>query len=365
MPDPVVQSRAAGSVAQPAPVRALRRSDLDACARLWVAELHRDRAAGSVARFLDQTLLSHPSAGSVAPSLVWEADGRIVGMVGAIERRYWHDQRPVGLVAAAHLVADSTYRNRAVGALLLSRLMAGPQDVTVSVSTSLVAQRLWEGIGGDIDYLQSLDFWWVARRGAFAARVAARLLAADRPARLVARVTRAAATHRRQAGVSSGAVRVDDLDAASYLDALAQLADDTPLRPAYNLADAQWLFAMLDGPARLGEPVARVVQSRRSALGWYVAARRVDGVWQLLELWARRRAVGVVVDRLFADADADGAVAVTGRVEPRLAPAVFERAAFFRAASRTALHGDAAVVAAIRSGDALVSRFGTEWGTPP
>src|SRR5205807_1742269 len=58
---------------------------------------------------------------------------------------------------------DRAHRNTATGALLVGRLLAGPQDLTWSDSATQIVSRVWAVYGGHVDYARSCDWLIVAR----------------------------------------------------------------------------------------------------------------------------------------------------------------------------------------------------------
>ena len=94
-------------------------------------------------RALVGLMLDHPWADEELPSLVAEEGGEIVGFVGVQARRMRMDGRSIRGVCCTHAVVAPDRRGGAVGALLLSRVLKGPQDVTWADSaTDTVARCL-------------------------------------------------------------------------------------------------------------------------------------------------------------------------------------------------------------------------------
>ena len=81
-------------------------------------------------RSLAGLMLDHPWADEELPSLVAEEGGEIVGFVGVQARRIRMDGRSIRGVCSTHGIVAPDRRGGAVGALLLSRVLKGPQDVT-------------------------------------------------------------------------------------------------------------------------------------------------------------------------------------------------------------------------------------------
>jgi hypothetical protein len=115
---------------------------------------------------------------------------------------------------------------------------------------------------------------------------------------------------------------------------------------------------------RHGPMVRRIVRGKDGrALGCYIYYGRRGGVAWVLQFLARPDAIGPALDHLFADAFARGCVAVRGRSQARLLDALQRRHCLFFHRSATVVHShDAELVAAIRSGEALVTGLsGDAW----
>jgi hypothetical protein len=82
----------------------------------------------------------------------------------------------------------------------------------------------------------------------------------------------------------------------------------------------------------------------------------------VLQIAAPDRNVGAVVDDLFHHAWSSGATALRGRVEPRLLAPLGARHCVFRYVGGALVHSrDDAILAAIATGDSLLTRLDGEW----
>jgi hypothetical protein len=98
-------------------------------------------------------------------------------------------------------------------------------------------------------------------------------------------------------------------------------------------------------------------------VGWYLYYANAGGVGQVVQVAARRDRGGDILHCLFHDAWAKGVVALVGRLEPGLLPALGAHGALLARDGPWVLvqsqHPE--LLAAIHRGDAFLSRLDGEW----
>jgi hypothetical protein len=348
-------------------IRPFEHEDLDVVARLWERVFGGTLSVGlnGTKKFLEHTLLANPWADPELPSLVSVEDARITGFIGASVRRMSCGSRPVRVVSSAHLMIDPTTSNRAIGALLLARLLRGRQELTTTDSASSEVRAMWLRLGGDAVQLGSVS-WLRPFRSADIARsvlgprrwflrgsvrplwsladaIAERLLDSLYPA-------------------EPGVVAAEPLTPASAARHLPEFTAPFRLRPVYEEAYLQWLFEELD---RFGEgtPVRRLVQSHGRVLGSYVYLLQPHAISRVLQVAAREDDADAVLADLFAHAEAHGAAALRGRVEPHLQHALRRCGVLLLpTATHMLIHSsERELLHLIHSGDALTTLLDGEW----
>ena len=372
---PFVTRRAAG-------VRCMREEDLPEIASLF-ERIHRSgsrlAAPGLMAVFL-RTLLLTPWLDPEIPSLVYEANGAVMGFVGLHVRRITFDGRPYRMAFPAHLMADPDQRGMPAGALLLRRALDGPQDVTTSTAGSAVA-RMWERLGGVTVGVPSVGWARAFRPAALLGRLAAehagRPAAARRCAPVLDLVDRVAAprvmsfaTHlggRGQAVTATdpaAGTTVEPLTARHVVEHGPELARRARMRVAYDEPFLEWLFGEMQAVTGRGELVRRLVRGPDGrVLGWHVSFLHRTRVSRVLQVVAREGATGVVLDHLFDEAARCGTPAVRGRLESWLLPALWERPCLLLRETRDLAHSrDPQLLEPIRLGEALFTPMdGEAW----
>jgi hypothetical protein len=354
-------------------IRAMRREEANEVAQLYrfVDKSDWRIPPAEVPRWFQRTLFDHPWADAQIPSLVYVDDGgEIAGFIGSHVRRMRFDGQPVRLAAGGPLIAHPRVRNRAVGAMLWRRYMAGPQELTITDGASEEMRQMFELIGGQMMHPSSIAWARVFRPWSFAGNRALHanrwvrhnvkpwarraLPALDVPvARLVPHF------HVPTAQGTSDEL----LTPALVLEHLPRITRSLRLVPDYDEPFLEWLFAELRNNRTWGEPQRRLVRDEGGrVLGWYVYfVARSEGC-QVLQIAAHDRHAGTVLESLFAHAVAHGGAAVQGRVEAHILAALAHRGAMFRFSPRSLVHSpDAELLGAITSGHALLTRLEGEW----
>jgi hypothetical protein len=361
------RSRSAG-------IRGFREDDIPPVARLWntVFRARFSVASSDAEGFLERTLLSHPWSDSDLPSLVYaQRDGKIVGFLGACVRRMTFDGRPIRTISSAHFMIDPTAHAQGVGALLLGRLLSGPQELTTTDTASAATRALWRSLGGSTFQLGSVSWLRIFRVSPVASRALARRFGDERwflRSRALWRLAEPV-LDRALRLISPPSSRKEMQEVLSVALTPTNAAEHLPpitagfrMRPIYEEAYLAALFQDLDQFVD-GVPVARVLQSAERPVGSYVYLLRPGEICPVLQVACREEDAGAVLDGLFEDARARGAAAIVGRVEPHLWESLAQNGAlFFASDERRLIHSrEPELLNAIYSGDALMTRLDGEW----
>ncbi|MCI0660649.1 MAG: hypothetical protein L0220_06205, partial [Acidobacteria bacterium] len=97
--------------------------------------------------------------------------------------------------------------------------------------------------------------------------------------------------------------------------------------------------------------------------GWYLYYLKPGGSSEVLQLCARKGMAGAVLDHLFHHAWKNGSVLITGRLEPRLLPALSSKACYLTCGPPwVMIHAhDPEILQAIECGDVFLSKLEGEW----
>jgi hypothetical protein len=355
-------------------LRPLERGDLEQVAALFLRVVRPGggESVEQTATYFERTTLDHPWADPELPSLVFADDrGAIAGFVGSYVLRMRFDGRPIRAACPGNLVADPEARGFPPGALLLREHLDGPQDVTFVDTLGDPSRRMWQGLGGEVAFLGAINWVRVFRPfGLGHERFLGR--GGGRMARLALPLSAGLDALGRR--LSRGALRSPapratsaTLEPASMVAELPRLTAQIRLHPDYDEPYLHWLFEELSRPRRRGTLVRRIVPDGSRILGWYVYYLKPGGISPVLQIMGREQEIGSVVDHLFHDADARGAAALEGRMEPRLLQPLADRRCVLRyAGAGGVLTSDRDILEAVLSRRSIFTRMDSEyWPVPP
>jgi hypothetical protein len=356
-------------------LRPLQADDLEQVAALFLRVVRPGSGESVVetAEYFRRTTLEHPWADPEIPSLVFVDDrGAITGFVGSYVARMRLEGSPIRAACPGNLVADPEARGFAPGALLLREHLSGPQDVTFVDTLGEPTRTMWKALGGEIASLGALHWLRVFRPFRLAnarfveprAGRASQTLVSALCAALDA-VARRVGPGRLKAVLSSPTTR--PLDAGAMMAEFRRLSASLRLYPDYDEAYLEWLFDELARPRRRGTLVRRLVRDGERVLGWYVYYLKPGGISRVLQVMGGEKDIGSVLDHLFHDADAAGAAALDGRVEPRLLEPLAERRCILRYAGAAGVHShNREILDAVVSRRSVFTRMDSEyWPVPP
>jgi hypothetical protein len=278
------------------------------------------------------------------------------------------DGRSLRLACSGQLVADPGTRHRGVGALLMRRYLAGPQDVTITDGATDQVRRMWGLSGGQPVAHSSIGWLKVIRPGAMC-----RSLLSERgrslrwAARVVGPVLDGALgplLRRRSGFVPTEPEAVGEpLTADALVGQIRDAARRLRFHVDYDEAYTEWLFRELEAVDVRGVPIRCLVRDRKGRVaGWYVYFLDRGGVAEVLQVAAPSGDIGLVLDHMLWHAYAGGAVAVRGRVEPSLLGELRARRCVFVGTEWALVHSnEQAVMALLGSPNALLTRLDGEW----
>jgi hypothetical protein len=353
-------------------VRPLRREDIPEAAELYRVVDNTDWRIppGEVPQWLEGTLFDNPWFDADIPSLVYVDDaGDISGLIGSHTRRMRFDGDPVRIAVTGPLVAHPRVRGRGVGALLCRRHFEGAQDMTVTDSASEEMRQIYELIGGQIMHPSGLAWarvfrpWSYMGNRALHANVHIRHRVKPWARRPLPQLDVPTARTIRYFRTPTAATQEEPLTPELLLESLPLVTRSLRLTPDYDLPFLRWLFSELPMSRTWGTPQGRLVRDQNErVLGWYVYYLLPGEGCQVMQVAARERQVGAVLDSLFEHAVRHGGAAVQGRVEGHILTALAARGAVFRFSPRSLVHcpnGD--LLGAITSGHALLTQLDGQW----
>jgi hypothetical protein len=303
------------------------------------------------------------------PSLVYrDGSGKILGCLGIMPRRMSLNGRPLRVAVTHTFMADPEGRSSLAALELLQRFWTGGHDLALAQGNE-ASRRLWEAAGGPTSLLNSLRWTRLLRPARYVQSLLdgrelpgpLRFVLAPAVRLVDAMLARAPGGRFRQ---SVPAVAGEDLDPASVLACLPEVAGSRSLRPDYDTRSLGWLFEILARRRARGVFHKIAVRGvRRQLLGWYLLYLRPGDVGEVVQIGARPDTIRDVLDHLFHHAWHHGATAVSGQLDPPFMQALSDAyCVFHRDASWVLIDSKhPEVLDVILRGDAFLTRLEGEW----
>ncbi len=351
------------------PIRPLERVDLPAVAALYAEFVGWDPAktVPGLSDFFARALLDHPFADPEIPALVYEdPDDGVIGVMGSHPRPFHFRDRTVKLAFTGPLIVAPAHRPRGIGALLLRRYVAGPQDMTANDRVLDQVHDMWDRLGGTTDTGRSIGWaYTLAPAGLAASAIARRATSRDRApgGKLLAGADKL--TARRRVPKPQGST--EPLNDADLLDLLDRLKRPYPLRPAFTEGFLSFLRHEMD-LVNVGQRVERrlVKDADGKPLGAYVTYLTPGWLAEVVAIIATSDNAGQVLDHLLHDSAKAGAVEVRGRFEPHTLQHLRTHRLRLTHTDWTIVQTkDQELLATALSGRAMFSRLDGEWWMRP
>jgi hypothetical protein len=165
-------------------------------------------------------------------------------------------------------------------------------------------------------------------------------------------------------GKPAASLQATDLDQETLLAGITQFQSGYALRPDYDSGSLFWLLAKAGQLASPGELRKIALHNADGELvGWYLYELSADGLGEVLQIVGHRKSFGEVLDHLFYHGWRDGAIALSGRLDPKFAQEFSDKYCFFNCGSPwTLTHSkNPEVLRAIYQGDVFLTRLEGEW----
>jgi hypothetical protein len=319
--------------------------------------------------YFQNVFLDNPSRDTMLPSLVCEDGDRIVGFLGVVPRRMTMNGHRIQAAISSQFVVDRSHGGAGIAVRLARAFFQGPQDLSISDEASDVSRKIWEGFGGITVLLRSLHWTRPLRPAALALatmRGRARLAPLARSARPVAAMVDAVATHLPHSHflqTKPEGSEAEDLTEEAVLSYLPHFDRPGSLRVEYDESTLHWLLDRARRRRTRGTLHAAVVRSESRILGWYLYHLDPERVANVLHIAAEAATIRTVLDQLVYQSTALGAIAATGRVEPRFLQALSDKYCLFHRRGpwvlvKTDRHD---LIRSFETEDAMFSRFEGQW----
>jgi hypothetical protein len=318
--------------------------------------------------YFTRVFLDNTGGNPIASQVYEQPDGRIAGFVGIVPRRVTLDGRHYQAAISSQFIVDPASHVGLVALRLTKAYLEGPQDLSIADEANDVSRKIWEGLGGTTALLLSL-YWTRPLRPAQLAlsfvrerRGFATLAVLQAPFTKVADAlaARLPASQFRQTEPSTVG---EPLTARTVLAHARDFCDAASLGTEYDERTFQWLLDRAATRTSGGRVLNAVVRKGKRVAGWYIAHLDRDGLADVAQLAATPSSIVEVLDHLFYHAWRQGAVSVTGRLDPRFMQALSDKYCLFHRRGPWVLvkASKPELAHALETGATSLSRFDGEW----
>jgi hypothetical protein len=315
-----------------------------------------------------RVFLQNPAGRAIASLVHEEPDGRITGFVGLVPRWVAIGASQYNAAVSSQFIVDPASHVGLVALRLAKAYLEGPQDLSIADEANDVSRRIWEGLGGITASLLSL-YWTRPLRPARMAmsylrerRGFAPIAAAGRPFATAADALTARLPGSQFRRVAP-ATTAEPLCTRTVVARAPEFCGPASLRVDYDDHTFQWLLERAATQTPDGRLLSAVVKDRSAILGWYIAHLDRNGAADVAQLVANPTSIDAVLDHLFHHAWQQGAVSVTGRMEPRFMQVLSDKYCLFHRRGPWVLikAKRPELMHAFQTGATSFSRFDGEW----
>ena len=361
------------------PVRSFTKNDIPQVVKLYQKVFFNNGqqapSASKLDAYFEEMFFNSPwtedrNEGEIS-SLVYETrDGDIIGFIGIIPRRMLLHGQSIRVASSMHFMVDQSSRSSLAGVQLLKTLFSGPQDLSLTDSGGVLGRKIWEGLGGTTALAYSINWIRLLKPCRYLLRLLARknrllrlfALALEPLCPILDGLAGLAMPHR--FGKPSSSLQASELDHETLLAGISQFPSGYTLRPDYDSGSLYWLLAKADQLANPGS--LRKVALRDSdgeLVGWYLYELSADGFAEVLQIVGRKNSFGEALDHLFHHGWRNGAIAFSGRLDPKFAQEFSDKYCSFNFGGPwTLTHSrNPEVLEAIYQGNLFLTKLDGEW----
>jgi hypothetical protein len=325
-------------------------------------------APGELRAQLHDVFFQNPWYDGSLPSLVYaEGNERIVGFLGIVPRPMTLNGRPILAAISTQFMVDPSRRGLP-GVRLLKTFLSGPQDLSMTDGATELTRKVWEGLGGARSILYSLHWTRPLRPSRYIVsllggrKVFRPVISGARP--ICGVVDALAARMRASPFRLIRQSPQEELSVEALLACLSEFPGKDSLRPEYDEYSLKWLVEKASQKRCWGDLRKVVVRDAEGEItGWYLYYVKRGATGEVLQIAARPAAIDRVLDHLFYHAWRQGAIAISGRLEPRFLSALVANRCFLHGwGPATLVHSrDPGLLEAVHQGDAFLTRMEGEW----
>lgn len=355
-------------------VRPLLEADVPRAADLVWNVLHERQGSAPAAlrTYINELFLRNPwIQDDVSPLVYQDAEGKIVGFFGIMERPMSIRGRTLRFAFGSNFVVEAGSRASLAAMQLVNAFMKGPQDVSITDSATEGVRQLFKGLGFSVLPIYSLIWARPLRPSSYALHGVARL----KKSKMVATLGTLAGPFCRVADYLAAGIKISPFSQASSPLIAENLENDTLLECVNRIPGKQWLLPQYTSESldwvlnfvekrnaygRLRKVLLR--DAKAKIVGWYIYGLQPGAIGEVLQIGIENGPAGRVLDHLFHDAWQNNLIGLHGRLEPQFMEELTQKSSFFlRNGSWALAHSRAPeLLSPILSGSAFFSRLDGE-----
>ncbi len=313
-------------------IKPMKRDDLPEVAALLVKVTKRSGSADVLADFLSELFFDHPQADPGIPALIAsDQTGRLIGFIGSNTRLFEYKGSQVRMGCSGPLIVDPESRKFGIGAFLMERYLAGPQDFSITDGATDLGREMWTGLGGQRVDERARRWTVVMRPMTFAHSYSLEKRAlGERSKGLAILADRVLSKGSRWLLPARSTLVAETLVPRTLVEAISTLSGDTVLKPAYDEDFLKWEFDAL-GRVGKGELRGALFRDDEGVIcGWYLYLLGRGSISRVLQIGGKDPYLEDVFSHLLHDAYDNGAALVDGRWEHHLSKVVGRRGILLR-----------------------------------
>lgn len=305
------------------------------------------------------------------PSFVFETQkGTIAGFFGVMPFRMSFNGQPIQAAIGGNYMVDPAIQNPFAGVRLLKKFLDGPQDLSMTDTSTDYARKLWEGLGGKTCQLNSMHWTRILRPSLFATTYLAKknkfVAKIEFAAKPICAILDSIIAKPHQSPFS----RIESQDIGSnlsidtLLEAMKEFSEQRSLRPVYDHETLSWIVSMMDQKTEYGKLHRVAVHSKEhNLLGWYLYYPNPGNVAQVVQVAGKKDSIDRVFEHLLSHAWDQGSVALEGRLEPKFIKEYsYKHCMFYQGGRYIMMRArNSEILQAVFGGDAFLSRMEGEW----
>lgn len=300
-------------------------------------------------------------------SLVAEDEkGSIIGFLGVVPRPMKFNGETVWMAVSTQLMACPN-AGKMAGIKLFKEFLDGPQSLAFGDLSNSGAVKMWSMANETVAKLYSL-YWTRPLRPTSFIRQSLNLASISK---FVLRLSEKTADCYLQSKpqssyfVANTDYRSVDISAERLCALYQKFTRRHTLAPLYSEADLGWLISDMEAqiPADTKLRLREVSDTEEREVGWYLYSLERSGTAQVIQIGGNPRNMSQVLKTLWHDAYMDGAICVSGRVQPEYFPMLDDPAIHISRRGPWVCFGtnQEELKSTILMGDAWLTRMEGEW----